>query len=55
MIGAAVLDYAIFLLVVSPVVSVVLSPGELATVLALSWWLVRTPPAPSGAASGSAP
>ena len=54
-VGAAVLDYAIFLLVVSPVVSVVLSPGELATVLALSWWLVRTPLAPSGAASGSAP
>lgn len=54
-VGAAVLDYAIFLLVVSPVVSVVLSPGELATVLALSWWLVRTPPAPSGAASASAP
>ena len=55
LIGAAVLDYAIFLLVVSPVVSVVLSPGELATVLALSWWLVRTPAAPSGAASGSEP
>lgn len=54
-VGAAVLDYAIFLLVVSPVVSVVLSPGELATVLALSWWLIKTPPAPSGAASGSAP
>lgn len=53
--GRAVLDYAIFLLVVSPVVSVVLSPGELATVLALSWWLVRTPRAPSGASSGSAP
>ena len=54
-VGSAVLDYAIFLLVVSPVVSVVLSPGELATVLALSWWLVRTPRAPSDGASGSAP
>lgn len=54
-IGAAVLDYAVFLLVVSPVVSVVLSPGELATVMALSWQLLRTPPAPSDAASGSAP
>jgi hypothetical protein len=53
--GAAVLDYSLFLLIVSPVVSVVLSPGELATVLALSWWLVRTPPAPSGASSRSEP
>ncbi len=34
----AVSDYAVFLLVVSPVVSVVLSPGELATVLAPAWW-----------------
>lgn len=55
LIGDAVLDYAVFLLVVSPVVSVVLSPGELATVLALSWRLLRTPPAPSGASSRSAP
>ncbi|WP_428152369.1 hypothetical protein [Brevundimonas sp.] len=50
----AVFDYSIFLLVVSPVVSVVLSPGELATVLALAWWL-RTPQARPGAASPSAP
>lgn len=35
----AVFDYAVFLLVVSPVVSVVLAPGELATVLALTFWL----------------
>ncbi len=55
LIGAAVLDYAVFLLVVSPVVSVVLSPGELATVLALSWRLLRIPPAPSGASSGFVP
>ncbi|WGM31915.1 hypothetical protein [Brevundimonas sp. NIBR11] len=54
-ISAAVFDYALFLLIVSPVVSVVLSPGELATVLALSWWLIRTPQVPSGVASRSEP
>ena len=32
-------DYALFLLVVSPVVSVVLQPGEMATILALCGWL----------------
>lgn len=50
----AVFDYAVFLLVVSPVVSVVLAPGELATVLALSFWL-RTLQARPYDASGSAP
>lgn len=55
LIEKAVLDYAIFLLVVSPVVSVVLAPGELATILALSWWLIRTRPARPDAAPGSAP
>ena len=35
----ALFDYSLFLLVVSPIVSVVLSPGELATCLALgAWW-----------------
>ena len=35
----AVFDYSLFLIVVSPIVSVVLSPGELATCLALAaWW-----------------
>lgn len=48
----AVFDYALFLIVVSPIVSVVLSPGELATVLALGWWL-RTPWARPCAGSGS--
>ncbi|CAN5119418.1 hypothetical protein BH10PSE2_BH10PSE2_23200 [soil metagenome] len=41
LIGAAVFDYAVFLLVVSPIVSVALSPGEMATCLALGWWLGR--------------
>lgn len=56
--GRALFDYAVFLLVVSPVVSVVLSPGELATVMALSWWLtvqIRTPAVPPYDPSGSAP
>ncbi|QTC91840.1 hypothetical protein [Brevundimonas goettingensis] len=48
----ALFDYALFLIVVSPIVSVVLSPGELATVLALGWWL-RTPSARPCAGSGS--
>lgn len=50
----AVFDYAVFLLVVSPVVSVVLTPGELATVLALTFWLRTLQARPCGA-SGSAP
>lgn len=50
----AVFDYAVFLLVVSPVVSVVLAPGELATILALTVWF-RTLQARPDAASGSAP
>ncbi len=50
----AVFDYAVFLLVVSPVVSVVLSPGELAVILALAWRL-RTLQAPPYVASASAP
>ena len=48
----ALFDYALFLIVVSSIVSVVLSPGELATVLALGWWL-RTPSARPYAGSGS--
>jgi O-antigen ligase len=48
----ALFDYALFLIVVSPIVSVVLSPGELATVLVLGWWL-RTPSARPCAGSGS--
>lgn len=55
LLAMGVLDYAIFLLIVSPVVSVVLAPGELATVMALSWWLIRTPRAPQGAGSQCAP
>jgi hypothetical protein len=48
----ALFDYALFLILVSPIVSVALSPGELATVLALGWRL-RTPLARPYAVSGS--
>jgi hypothetical protein len=57
-IGRALFDYAVFLLVVSPVVSVVLQPGEVGTVMALSWWLttgLRIPPARPYAGSASEP
>ena len=37
--GAAVFDYALFLILVSPVTSVALAPGEMASCLALGWWL----------------
>lgn len=50
-IGRALFDYALFLVIVSPIVSVALSPGELATVLALGWRL-RTPSARPNAGSG---
>ncbi len=49
-----VFDYAVFLLVVSPVVSVVLAPGELAVILALAWRL-KTRQVPPYGASGSSP
>ena len=39
--GAVVFDYALFLLIVSPVTSVALAPGEMACCLALGWWISR--------------
>lgn len=38
----AVLDYSLYLLIVSPIVSVALAPGEVATCLALAWWVNRS-------------
>ncbi len=56
--GAALFDYALYLLVVSPVTSVVLAPGEMTAVLALGWWLtqearIRTRSVPPYCASAS--
>ena len=41
--GAAVFDYALYLLIVSPVTSVALAPGEMAACLAFGWWLSVEP------------
>ena len=41
--AAAVFDYALYLLIVSPVTSVALAPGEMTACLALGWWLSLEP------------
>jgi hypothetical protein len=58
--GAVIFDYSLFLLIVSPVTSLALAPGEMTACLALAWWIAQAPrfktrcsPSYGGSASSS--